>query len=92
MMLEVRLLTCKWSLCANNLFSLVAVFICNSITQHLCKSLLFAVEIIFIIRQQVHLRHLAIHSFPADSIYGLPLDHYHASVLFDYFNQDLANY
>lgn len=59
MMLEVRLLTCKWSLYANNLFSL-AVFICDSITQHSCKSLLFAVEIIFIIRQQVHLRHLTI--------------------------------
>lgn len=57
MVLEVRLLTCKWTLYANNLFSLVAVFIYNSITQHSCKSLPFAVEIIFIIKQEVHLRH-----------------------------------
>lgn len=57
MVLEVRLLTCKWTLYANNLFSLVAVFIYNSITQHSCKSLPFAVEIIFVIKQEVHLRH-----------------------------------
>ena len=64
MMTEVRLLTCKWTLDANNLFSLVAVFIQYSITQHSCKAALpFAEEIRFVIKQQVHLRHLAIQFF-----------------------------
>lgn len=49
---EVRILACKWTLYANNLFSLVAVFIYNLIIQPSCKPLLFAVEIIFIIKQK----------------------------------------
>ena len=63
MMAEVRLLTYKWTLYANNLFSLVAVFTQYSITQHSCKALPFAEEIRFVIKQQVHLRHLAVHRF-----------------------------
>ena len=54
MMLEVRNLAYKWMLYDNNLFSLVAVFIYHVIIQHSCKSLLFDVEIIFIIKQQVN--------------------------------------
>lgn len=91
MMPEVRILACKRTLYANNLLSLVAVFIYNLIIQHSCKSLLFAVEIIFITKQQVHLRHL-IHNFPVDNIHGLSLDNYHAPLLFDQYNQDLAIY
>lgn len=80
---EVRILACKWTLYANNLFSLVAVFIYNLIIQPSCKPLLFAVEIIFIIKQKVHLRHL-IHNFPDDNVYGLSLRNYHLPLLFDY--------
>lgn len=54
MMAEVRLLTCKWILYANNLFSLVAVFIQYSITQHSGKALPFAEEIRFVIKKHVH--------------------------------------
>lgn len=54
------------------IFSLGAVFICNLIIQHSYKSLPFAVEIILITKQQVNLGHLTIHSFPVDSIDGLP--------------------
>lgn len=77
MMLEVRILDCKLTLYANNLFSLVAVFIYNTIIQHSRKSLPFSREIILIIKQQVHLRYLTIHNFPVDSICGFPLNHYH---------------
>lgn len=86
------MLACKWILYDDNLFSLVAVFIYNLIIQHSYKSLPFAVEIIFIIKLQVNLRHLTIHNFPADSICGLPLNLYYEPLHIDCYNQDLAIY